>query len=85
LIRLIGWKTPAPASAVCYPYCYQGYAYLTGRFDSIDRCWILPQGAPKIARPIGLKGPLHSMELEFGPSQVEFVFRPGKAFDLRTT
>lgn len=51
----------------------QGYQYLTeSRYDEMDP--ILEILRTNIA---GLGLPLRSLEVEFGPSQVEFTFRPG--------
>jgi glutamine synthetase len=52
---------------------HHGYAYLTEqRYDQIEPILdILRRDC------LALDLPLHSMELEFGPSQCEFVFRPG--------
>lgn len=51
---------------------HQGYAYLTEqRFDQIEPVLdILRRDC------LALDLPLHSLEIEFGPSQCEFVFRP---------
>ena len=55
----------------------QGYQYLTEqRYDEMDP--ILEILRSNIA-DLGL--PLHSVEVEFGPSQVEFVFRTGIGID----
>jgi glutamine synthetase len=52
---------------------HQGYAYLTEqRYDQIEPILDILR---RDCLALGL--PLHSMELEFGPSQCEFVFRPG--------
>lgn len=53
---------------------HQGYAYLTEqRFDRIEPILDILR---RDCQTLGL--PLHSLEIEFGPSQVEFVMRPGK-------
>jgi len=63
-----------PGSPPSVSLLHQGYAYLTEqRFDSIEP---LLDMLRRDCLSLGL--PLHSMELEFGPSQCEFVFRPGK-------
>jgi glutamine synthetase len=55
----------------------QGYQYLTEqRYDEIDP--ILEILRANIA---GLGLPLRSMEIEYGPSQVEFVFRAGTGME----
>ncbi|EIZ79197.1 putative glutamine synthetase (glnA4-like) [Novosphingobium sp. Rr 2-17] len=52
---------------------HQGYAYLTEqRYDRIEPILDIMRGH---CQALGL--PIHSIEIEFGPSQVEFVFRPG--------
>ncbi|TWB15558.1 glutamine synthetase family protein [Nitrospirillum bahiense] len=52
---------------------HQGYAYLTEqRFDQIEPVLDILR---RDCLALGL--PLHSLELEFGPSQCEFVFSPG--------
>ena len=55
----------------------QGYQYLTeSRYDEMDP--ILEILRTNIA---GLGLPLRSLEVEFGPSQVEFTFRPGPGLE----
>ncbi|HEY0315949.1 MAG TPA: glutamine synthetase family protein [Sphingomonas sp.] len=52
---------------------HQGYAYLTEqRYDRIEPILDILR---RDCLALGL--PLHSMEIEFGPSQCEFVFKPG--------
>ena len=52
---------------------HQGYAYLTEqRFDRIEPILDIMR---RDCQALGLN--LHSLEIEFGPSQVEFVMRPG--------
>jgi glutamine synthetase len=63
-----------PGSPPSVSLLHQGYAYLTEqRFDTIEPVLDILR---RDCLSLGL--PLHSMELEFGPSQCEFVFRPGK-------
>jgi glutamine synthetase len=63
-----------PGSPPSVSLLHQGYAYLTEqRFDSIEPLLDILR---RDCQSLGL--PLCSMELEFGPSQCEFVFRPGK-------
>lgn len=52
---------------------HQGYAYLTEqRYDRIEPILDILR---RDCQALGL--PLHSLEIEFGPSQCEFVFKPG--------
>ena len=54
-------------------HTHQGYAYLTEqRLDQIEPILDILR---RDMMALGL--PLHSIEIEFGPSQCEFVFRPG--------
>jgi glutamine synthetase len=59
----------------------QGYQYLTeSRFDQID------MALEPIRRGITALGmPLRSMEVELGPSQCEFTFRPQRGLDAADT
>jgi glutamine synthetase len=59
----------------------QGYQYLTeSRFDQIE------SALEPIRRGIQLLGlPLRSLEVELGPSQCEFTFRPQPGFDAADT
>jgi glutamine synthetase len=59
----------------------QGYQYLTeSRFDQIDAA------LEPIRRGITALGmPLHSVEVELGPSQCEFTFRPQAGLDAADT
>src|SRR5260370_9568116 len=55
----------------------QGYQYLTEqRYDEMDP--ILEILRTNVA---GLGLPLRSLEVEFGPSQIEFTFRPGSGME----
>ena len=55
----------------------QGYQYLTEqRYDEMDPILEILR-----ANITGLGLPLRSLEVEFGPSQVEFTFRPGTGMD----
>lgn len=61
-----------PGTPPAVALLHQGYAYLTEqRFDQIEPVLdILRRDC------LALDLPLHSLEIEFGPSQCEFVFRP---------
>lgn len=62
---------PGPPPSVSL--LHQGYAYLTEqRYDRIEPILDIMRSH---CQALGL--PIHSIEIEFGPSQVEFVFRPG--------
>jgi glutamine synthetase len=77
----------APADATWPPIApevsllTQGYQYLTeSRFDMIE------PAVDKIRRGVEALGlPLHSMEVELGPSQVEFTFRPQLGLEAADT
>ena len=63
-----------PGNAPIVAPLHQGYAYLTEqRFDRIEPILDVLR---RDCQALGL--PIHSLEIEFGPSQVEFVFRPGQ-------
>ncbi|QSR19615.1 glutamine synthetase family protein [Novosphingobium sp. KA1] len=63
-----------PGNAPTVAPLHQGYAYLTEqRFDRIEPILDVLR---RDCQALGL--PIHSLEIEFGPSQVEFVFRPGQ-------
>jgi len=82
MIQAYRWKTPgSQALRRRYPYCIKATLFdrAAVRLDRTAGWDILRRDCLRLGLP------LHSMELEFGPSQVEFVFRPAKAFDLRTT
>jgi len=71
------WPPAAPEVSLLN----QGYQYLTeSRFDQMDAALaILRRGV----EALGL--PLHSVEVEMGPSQVEFTFRPQAGLDSADT
>ncbi len=71
------WPPPAPEVSLLN----QGYQYLTeSRFDQLDAAL-----AP-IHRGIAALGlPLRSLEVELGPSQCEFTFRPQLGLDAADT
>src|ERR1700690_4413897 len=71
------WPPRAPEVSLLNP----GYQYLTeSRFDQIDAAL-----AP-IRRGIAAPGmPLRSVEVELGPSQCEFTFRPQRGMDAADT
>src|SRR5262249_52500252 len=59
----------------------QGYQYLTeSRFDQIDAAL-----APIRRGIVALGMPLRSVEVELGPSQCEFTFRPQSGLDAADT
>ncbi|GAB7551467.1 glutamine synthetase family protein [Novosphingobium sp. 11B] len=62
-----------PGTSPVVSLLHQGYAYLTEqRYDRIEPILDVLRDH---CQALGL--PIHSLEIEFGPSQVEFVFRPG--------
>jgi glutamine synthetase len=71
------WPPHAPGVSLLN----QGYQYLTeSRFDQLDAAL-----AP-IRRSVAALGlPLHSLEIELGPSQCEFTFRPQRGLDAADT
>ena len=64
--QLAAWPGPAPALRMIHP----GYALLSE--EALDRCEEPLRIVQHTAQALGL--PLHSLEIELGPSQVEAVF-----------
>jgi glutamine synthetase len=73
----VTWPPVAPEVSLLN----QGYQYLTeSRFDQLDAALAI------LRRDIETLGlPLHSVEVEMGPSQVEFTFRPQDGLDSADT
>ena len=71
------WPPQAPEVSLLH----QGYQYLTeSRFDQIDAA------LEPIRRGVEALGmPLRSLEVELGPSQCEFTFRPQPGMDAADT
>ncbi|RZF63270.1 glutamine synthetase [Sphingomonas populi] len=70
--RLMPEDAGQPGTPPDVTLLHQGYAYLTEqRFDRIE-----PIVEILRRECVALDLPLHSLEIEFGPSQCEFVFKP---------
>lgn len=72
--RLNQMDTGQPATPPDVELLSHGYNYLTElRYDQVEEVTELLRSTC-----VGLDLPLRSMEVEYGPSQIEFTFQPGK-------